>query len=170
MHHAPDGRALLVVDTSVLLNFAVLDRLNLFAESGFRTYIPNHVLEEVRSEGNRARVDAALDSGLLVLLEITDLEEMTRYAAYRRRFGDGESAALAVGLARGWAVAVDEMGPVRREVIERLGDDHLVTTPRLLERAVKRGALALAELPASREELARNRYFMDELPIERERG
>ena len=166
MSHGPETKALLVADTSVLVNLAILDRLDLFAATGFEAHVPNHVLQELTRPDQRERLDRALAAGLLTELEITDIAEMTEYAGLRKRFGDGESAAMAVAFSRGWAVAVDEAKAVRRIVLERLGADLLVTTPSLLNRAVRQGLIDIAQIPGMRATLAANRYAMGLLEVE----
>ncbi len=166
MSHVPETRALLVADTSVLLNLAVLDRLDLFAATGFEAHVPNHVVAEVARQEHRARLDTALAAGHLTELEITELAELTEYARLRKRFGDGESAAMAVAFTRRWSVAVDEVGPVRRLVLERLGAERLLTTPSLLTRAVRQNAIGLADIPGIRAILTANRFAMPPLELE----
>lgn len=168
MSHVPETQALLVADTSVLLNLAVLDRLDLFAATGFEAHVPNHVVAEVKRQDFRERLGAALAAGHLAEIEITELAELTEYAGLRKRFGDGESAAMAVAFTRHWTVAVDEAGPVRRIVLERLGAGHLLTTPSLLTRAVRLDVLPRAELPAIRATLEANRFVMPPLEVEGE--
>jgi predicted nucleic acid-binding protein len=167
---SPDSepRALLVADTSVLVNLAILDRLDLFAATGFEAHVPNHVVQEVLRREQRERLQRAFAAGQLTELEISDIAEMTEYAALRKRFGDGESAAMAVAFARRWTVAVDEAGPVRRIVLERLGPALLLTTPALLTRSVRLGVISKEDVPGIRATLAANRYVMGPLEVERE--
>ena len=102
MSHEPEPRSLLVADTSVLVNLAILERLDLFTATGFEAHVPNHVVQEVVRQEFRERLDRALAAGRLTEVEITDIAEMTEYAGLRKRFGDGESAAMAVAFSRGW--------------------------------------------------------------------
>lgn len=148
------------------MNLAILDRLDLFAATGFEAHVPNHVIAEVKRQDFRERLGAALAAGHLSELEITELAELTEYAGLRRRFGDGESAAMAVAFTRTWSIAIDEAGPVRRIVVERLGKDHILTTPSLLTRAVHQAVIDRADLLAIRATLAANRFVMPKLEVE----
>ncbi len=114
----------------------------------------------MRSEECRARLSAALKAGRLTELELSDLAEIELYAEYRRRFGDGESAALAVGVHRHWTIAIDEKGPSRHEVLEKLGDEFLLTTPVILGIAVSDGLLVPGQVAGIRTLLASNRYVL----------
>jgi predicted nucleic acid-binding protein len=163
--HAPEPRTLLVADTSVLVNLAILDRLDLFAATGFEAHVPNHVLLELTRPEQRERVDLAVAAGHLRVLEITDIAEITEYAALRKQLGDGESAAMAVAFSRGWTVAVDDKA-ARRVALARLGADLLLTTPSLLTRAVHLGVLNRSDLPTIRSTLEANRFRMPKLEVE----
>ncbi len=52
--------------------------------------------------------------------------------------------------------------------LKELGEDFLVTTPKLLTRAVRRDVIRLTEIPELRVALARNRFALGELEVERE--
>jgi len=163
-------RVLLVVDTSVLVNLAHLDRFDLFAATGFEAHVPNHVIAEVTREDLRDRVAAALATGHLTELEITESVELLAYGDLKRRrqFGDGECAAMAVAFTRDWAVAIDEAGPVRRLVLERLGSDLLVTTPSLLRLACLRNVISRSDLSLIVTKLEANRFRMPKLEVDEE--
>jgi predicted nucleic acid-binding protein len=148
------------------VNLAILDRLDLFAATGFEAHVPDHVLNELTRPEQRERLDRAMVAGHLRVLEITDFAEISEYARLRKRFGDGESAAMAVAFLRGWAVAVDEVKAVRRQVVERLGENRLVTTPTLLVRAVHQSVIDRSTLPAIRATLEANRFRMPKLEVE----
>lgn len=167
MSRAPKTNPLLVADTSVLVNLAVLDRLDLFSATGFQAHVPNHVVAEVKREQQRQRLNRAIAAGQLTEIEITELKELTEFAAMRKRFDEGESAAMAVAFTRGWTVAVDEARAVRRAVLDRLGEDLLITTPKLLNLAVRGGVIELASVPEIRVQLAANRYAMGPLEVEK---
>jgi predicted nucleic acid-binding protein len=166
MERTADGSILVVVDTSCLINFLVLDRLDIFhALRGYTFVVPNHVVAEVQEPTERTRLDAALKAGILVECEITDPEEIALYVALRRILGDGESACLAVAATRRWAMATDEKGRLRREVYDRLGESYLVNTPGILVSAIHDGIITVAEAECMREILARNRYVIDVPPF-----
>lgn len=90
-------------------------------------------------------------------------ESRALLVADTRRFGDGESASMAIAFTRRWTIAVDEKGPVRRLVLEELGEDLLVSTPKLLTRAVREGVIRAAQIPELRAILAANRYALEAL-------
>jgi len=160
-----DGRILMVADTSFLLNFLVIDRMDVLAglqALAFRA--PNHVVLEVRYPEEKERLHVALAAGTLSEIEITDLSEIALYVHLRTFLGDGESACLAVAATRQWAIATDEKGRLQREIFERLGEDYLLDTPGALIAALRAGVLTVPQAETIREELARHRFIMRDLP------
>lgn len=165
MERTPDGRILVVADTSFLVNFLAINRMDILA--GLRTYafrVPNHVVAEVEYEDQKERLHAALAAGILREIEITDLSEIALYAELRAFLGDGESACLAVAATRRWVIATDEKRRLRREIFERLGEGYLLDTPGALVAALRGGILTVPEAEAIRQELAQHRFVMTDVP------
>lgn len=105
MERTPEGRSLVVADTSFLVNFLIVGRMDLLR--GLRAYVfhvPNHVVAEVEYEEQRERLKAAIGEGTLTELEITDPAEIALYGELRRFLGDGEAACLAVAVTRRWVI------------------------------------------------------------------
>ena len=166
MERAADGPIVVIVDTSCLINFLIVDRMDLFgALSGYAFVVPNHVVAEVTDATERTRLAAAMTAGVVTEIEITDLAEIELYVALRRILGDGESACLAVAATRGWVMAADEKGRLRREVYERLGEASLVNTPGILVSAIQEGILTADGAETLRAVLVKNRFVMDIPPF-----
>jgi len=167
MERTPDGRILVVADTSFLVNFLVLDRMDIL--QGLRAYafhVPNHVVAEVEYEEQRERLKAAIAEGTLTELEITDPVEIALYAELRRFLGDGEAACLAVAATRRWVMATDEKRRLRREIFERLGEEYLLNTPGAIVAALRAGILTVPEAEEICQELTQHRFTMDVPPFE----
>lgn len=161
------GRLLVVADSSFLINFLVLDRMDVLGGlQEFRFHVVNHVSAEIRYEAQRARLRAALEGGLVAEIEITEPGEILLYDEFRRFLGDGESAALAVAVTRRWVIAGDEKGRFRREVFDRLGEDYLLNTLGTLLTAIRASLITVDEAEALRAELRENRFEMDPRPFD----
>jgi predicted nucleic acid-binding protein len=162
-----DGRLLVVVDSSFLINFLVLDRVDLLGGlPQFRFHVVNHVTAEIRHADQRARLRAAVVSGIVTEIEITDPDEISLYDEFRKFLGDGESASLAVAVKRGWAIAADEKGRFRRELFGRLGENYLLDTLGALLTAIRAGVITVEEAEALRVQLRENRFEMDSTSFE----
>jgi predicted nucleic acid-binding protein len=101
--------------------------------------VPNHVREEVHYRHQRLKLRKLFRSGALKEVEITDLTEIDLYAQYRKRFGEGESACLALAASRGWSVASDEKA-VKRELAARPAAKYL-NSESLMEEARDEGPI-----------------------------
>lgn len=71
---------------------------------------------------------------------------------------------ILVAATRRWAIATDERGRLRREIFERLGEEYLLDTPGTLVAALRAGILTIPEAEAIRQELARHRFVMKDVP------
>jgi hypothetical protein len=80
-----DGRLLVVTDSSFLINFLVLDRVDLLGGlPQFRFHVLNHVTAEIRYEDQRPRLQAAVERGIVTEIEVTDPDEVLLYDEFRR--------------------------------------------------------------------------------------
>jgi predicted nucleic acid-binding protein len=161
------GRLLVVADSSFLINFLVLDRVDLLSGlPRFHFHMVNHVTAEIRYEDQRARLQSAVESGVVTEIEVIDPDEILLYDEFRRFLGDGESSSLAVAISRRWVIAADEKGRFRRELFARLGEDYLLNTLGALVTAIKAGVITVKEAEALREQLRANRFEMDSTPFD----
>jgi predicted nucleic acid-binding protein len=157
------GEELTVVlaDTSVVINFAHIDRLSLFgALRGYRFRIPEEVAEEVRRPEQRSLLQQALDAGYLGEVRLTGVATLHSFNALRKILGPGEAACLALAAGNGWSVACDERGACRREALRLIGHDRLFTTPDLLALAIRQGLWTVDEADQAKQALEQNRFRM----------
>lgn len=155
------------IDTSVLINFALLDRLDLLAALPGVSMV---VLPEVEAELARPELVARCREGFerRWLIRLTAAERaasgvghLESVAALRARGLDlGESACLAIAAARGWLVACDERRLFLRVATEVLGPGRVVDTPMILLAAIRSGALDVAGADRAKDVLAMHRYRM----------
>jgi predicted nucleic acid-binding protein len=150
---------LVLVDANVLINLAVVDRLDLLgALAGLDFRVPQEVLSEVIRE--KARVDGALRHGYLQEMLLGEVEELAFFVELRRVMGLGEAACLALAVHRKALVASDEKRVFRREAEARLGPGRILNTPGLLLLGIRRGILTIKEADELKAELERQRFRM----------
>jgi predicted nucleic acid-binding protein len=101
---------IVVADTSVLINFLKLDRTDLIARHPAKFLVTNHVNDEVARHysSQRARLEAALEVGILQEHPVVGEQEVTLFGKLCRDLGAGESSAMAFALHRGYALAIDD--------------------------------------------------------------
>jgi predicted nucleic acid-binding protein len=167
VERAADGRLLVVADSSFLINFLAVDRMDILSRlQQFQFNVVNHVLAEIRYETQRLRLQAALEARTVTEIEITDPAEILLYDEFRRFLGDGESASLAVAVRRRWVIAADEKGAFRRELFARLGDEYLLDALGALVTAIKADIITVADAQAVRAQMRGHRFEMDATPFD----
>lgn len=149
-----------VVDTNVLINLLHVDQLGLLGQmSGYEFVVPRDVVAEVRYPGQAHRLEEAVTCGDLRLDDVEE-QELSVYAELCQTVGSGEAACLAIAQARGWLVATDELGRVRRWVRENLGAHRVINTPGLLVLAIRSGLLTVERADELKATLEERRFRM----------
>jgi len=110
---AAAGRDQAVLDTSVLLNFLKVDRLDLLAQHPrYRFLVTDHVRVEITQHypDQLARLEAALIAREFDEIQVTDPTELQVFGQLHgaKRLGAGECSAIAVAARRGLSLAVDD--------------------------------------------------------------
>jgi predicted nucleic acid-binding protein len=108
-----EGRDVVVItDTSVLVNFLCIDRMDLIARHSHRFVITGHVIEEITDHypEQQLRLNAALADGTLELVTVSGdaALDLFRILSETGRLGAGESAAIACAIANNYAIAIDD--------------------------------------------------------------
>lgn len=148
-------------DTSLLLNFLRIDRMDILgALPGFQFRVLNHVVDEVTQEPHSARLQVALENGSIVEFELTDLGAVADYDALRENLGDGEAATIAAAAHENWVIGMDEKARAKREAVARVGAENLLNTPGVLVHAVRVGLLSIDQAEQIRLNLAANGYVI----------
>lgn len=116
------GTAIVVVDTSVLINFLRIDRMDLIARHPKRFLATDHVEAEITSDypDQRTHFRNAVDSGQLDICSVANPEEVEMFLRLRpgQRLGAGECSALAVAICRKYPIAIDDNRAINRTVRE----------------------------------------------------
>lgn len=99
---------IVVADTSVLINFLKLDRMDLIARHSSKFLITNHVRTEVL--GQHQRLIDALESEILEehAVNTDNQEDWALFGKLCAELGTGESSAITFALNRGYALAIDD--------------------------------------------------------------
>jgi predicted nucleic acid-binding protein len=151
-------------DTSLLLNFLRIDRMDILgALPGFRFCVLNHVIGEVTQKTHVTRLQAALAQAHVFEFELTDLGAIADYNSLRENLGDGEAATIAAGAHEQWVIGMDEKARAKREAIARVGEHNLLNTPGVLVHAVRVGLLTLTDAEQIRLDLAAENYVIKPL-------
>ena len=159
-------RAIVVADTSVLINFLRIDRMDLIGAHPASFIATDHVAAEIADTypEQQARYAAALNAAQITEQRIDDpaeLEIFLRLAA-KGRLGAGERAAIAVALNRGCALAIDDSRAIRRALEEAgiAGNPLIILrTQDIVVQIIRDGALTIEAADAIRDDWANNHRF-----------
>jgi predicted nucleic acid-binding protein len=114
--------SIIVADTSVLINFLKVDRMDLIGAYPRHVLATDHVASEIADAypEQQARYQAALTAQRLETCSVTDPDEIALFTRLGpgQRLGAGECSAIAVALHRGFALAIDDNRAVNRALRE----------------------------------------------------
>ena len=111
---------IVVADTSVLINFLRIDRMDLIGRHPQRFLATDHVGAEI-SDGypeQQERYHAAEALGLLDTCAVVDPEEVSLFLRLGpgERLGAGECSAIAVAINRRYPIAIDDNRAIKQAV------------------------------------------------------
>ena len=138
---------IVVADTSVLVNFLRIDRMNLIGGHPATFIATEHVGTEI-SDDQQLRYRAALDAKYISEERIDDPTELEIFLRLSRhlRLGSGERSAIVVALNRGHVLAIDDNRAINKALHEaELSGARLpiVRTQDIVVTLIKAGTLTL---------------------------
>lgn len=163
------GSVPIVLDTSVLLNFVKIGRIDLLGRLDTPVVVLDQVLDEVRRPQQRKAVEDAVAADTLGIHSVRNPAEVSLFAELRTggRLGAGECAVLAVALTRGWIAGLQD----RRAQIEgqrRRKDLAICRTEDLVLKLIQSGKLTVEEADSFLAEWAARHHFKSRLTSFRE--
>lgn len=156
--------AIIVADTSVLLNFLNIGRMDLIGKHPRRFLATDHVENEINDEMQRAAFRAAIAAGQLDICRVDDPREVELFLRLGPgvRLGAGECSALAVALNRGHAIAIDDNRAVNRAFrTAGLGSARIeiIRTPDVIVALIRASVLTVQQADVIKEDWARYHRF-----------
>lgn len=143
-----DGATVVAVDTSVLINFLCIDRMDLIARHSHEFAVTEHVAEEVENHyaDERRRLDTAIRSGALreERVDARILAAISGWSAASRRLGLGERSAITLAISNGWLLAIDDRRATK-EALKISPDLRILTTQDLVVSILREDLLSIAE-------------------------
>jgi predicted nucleic acid-binding protein len=138
---------IVVADTSVLINFLRIDRMDLIDRHPQRFLATDHVEAEITSAyaDQRIRYQAAVVSGQLDICSVVDPDEVALFLQLRpgEHLGAGECSAIAVAINRKYPIAIDDNRAVRRAIRELGAKLEVVTTVDIMVTLLRTGVLTI---------------------------
>lgn len=153
---------IVVSDTSVLINFLRIDRMDLLGALPYAFLATNHVGAEITDSypDQLKRYEAALANGIIVEVVLTSDEELELFAELSSsgRLGMGECSAIACAVHRAQTLAMDD----RRAISQARKTNSgllIVRTEQLVTEMIRNGFLTVKEADKMKEDWSRNHRF-----------
>ncbi len=148
-------RVPVLLDTSVLINFLAIDRVDLIASHPeYLFFVTEHVRSEVTTHYGEqlVRLEKALSDGGLEETRVESIEELALFAELSQnpRLGLGECAAIAAAVTRTQSLAIDDKA-ARKAAIDRSPKLVVLDTQAMVLSLICSGALAVEEADAIKE-------------------
>ena len=154
--------SIVITDTSVLINFLVLDKVELFRQLAEKRFlVTDHVRDEVTAHysDQLERLKRAFASQIIEEISVTDPSEIQLFAELTRTgLGVGECSAIAVAAHRNYSLAIDDR-TARKRVASRYPTIPVLTTESLVIQLIRESALTVAEADAMKEAWENNHRF-----------
>ena len=158
--------AIVVADTSVLINFLRIDRMDLIGAHPASFIATDHVAAEIADTypDQQARYAAALNAAQLTEQRIDDPSELEMFLrlAAKGRLGAGERAAIAVALNRGCDLAIDDSRAIRRALEEAALWENVLSilrTQDIVVELIRKGVVSVEAADAIHVDWATNHRF-----------
>lgn len=154
--------SIIVSDTSVLVNFLRIDRMDLIARHSQDFVVTDHVVEEITNyyPEQQARFAAAVAAGTLQQVSVSEPAELALFGSLTAsvRLGIGECSAIALAVHRGHILAIDDRRAMNeaRRVSQSL---RVLRTQDLMVSMIREELLGVDEADAIKDSWAMNHRF-----------
>ena len=155
--------AIVVADTSVLINFLRIDRMDLIGRHPQRFLATDHVGAEITSSypEQQERYQSAVASGLLDTCSVVDPEEVALFLKLGpgQQLGAGECSAIAVAIRRRYPIAIDDNRAIKRAIREVGAKLEVVRTTDLMVSLIRAVILDVASADRIKDDWAQYHRF-----------
>lgn len=153
---------IVIADTSVLINFLVVNRMDLIKRHSCRFLITNHVSREITEHYQEqfSRLQEALKQGILEEIPVTYQEEVETFAKLTEleSLGSGECACIAVAIHRGYTLAIDDKKAIKQARLS-CPTISIATTEDLMVSMIKAELITANEADTIKDEWALSHKF-----------
>ena len=138
----------LVSDTSVLVNFLRIDRMDLIGDVSYEFFATDHVDDEITQSyaEQQERYQDALAEQVIVQVSLSEMSELDLFGKLSSsgRLGAGECSAIAYAVQRSYGLAIDD-NRAAREAARVSGDLTIIRTQDLIVRMIEEELLSVEE-------------------------
>jgi predicted nucleic acid-binding protein len=159
-----DGLSPVIIDTSTLINFLAVDRLDLLTENPrFRFIVTEHARAEVTDHypDQLIRLQTALDAGTIQECPVVAIDELRLFSqlAATRQLGPGECATIAAAGRPDHALAIDDK-LAQKKARNHFPDLVILTTSQIMVELIRDKRITVADADAIKESWAAHCRFV----------
>jgi predicted nucleic acid-binding protein len=148
---------LLIADSSTLLNFLVVERMDLMLELGYSVHVVDAVIHEIKTE--RVLLDRLLKEGAIKRVVLDGPQITATVASFTEvGLGAGEALSYAAAIELNCAIAIDDRRAVKRAT-STAGHLPVITTADIVLAAIKENRIELQEAEALKLAWEQNHKF-----------
>lgn len=156
------SQTIVITDTSVLINFLVLDRAELLGRlPSHRFVVTDHVRAEITKHYHEQlqRLAQAFAAKILEEISVTEMAEVQLFAELTATgLGIGECSAIAVAVHRNLTLGIDDKTAIKR--VQKLGLSlAILTTEAIVVLLIQQRVLTIAEADAMKLDWEKNHRF-----------
>lgn len=153
---------IVVSDTSVLVNFLRIDRMDLIANVSYDVLATDHVGDEISDTyaDQQVRYQAAQTDGIIYQVSLTDSQELEIFGALAAsgRLGSGECSAIACAVHNGYALAIDDR-LAAREAMKVSSGLEIIRTQDLIVEMINQKLLSIENADSIKMDWEQNHRF-----------
>lgn len=153
---------IIISDTSVLINFLKIDRLNLFRNCSLHFLVTDHVRAEITDSFPEQlhRFQSGLQQHTLEEIRVEEATEIETFSALMQqgKLGIGECSAISVAIHRKYSLAIDDNLAIKSTLCLA---PHLpiLRTQDLMVKMIQEGVLNISEVDSILQDWAKNHRF-----------
>lgn len=152
-----------ITDTSVLINFLVLDRVALLASLPDKRFVvTNHVRAEVTDHFPQQlkRLEFAFEQQHLEEIEVTEFQEVELFALLSSfGLGTGECSAMAVAILRGFFLGMDDKRAIKK-LSRHYPKVSVLTTELLMLELIREDILTITDADSMKVDWEKHHRFL----------
>ena len=142
------NKKILITDTSVLINFLNIDRIDLLDSYPGLFFITEHVADEITEDfpHQQARLNQAIEAKSLTVVSVSGIEELKIFGDLIKdhRLGLGECSAIACAINRKYILAIDDVR-ARKQAAQKDQQLELITTQDIVVTLIQHNQLDITE-------------------------
>lgn len=149
------NKKILITDTSVLINFLNIDRIDLLDSYPGSFFITEHVVDEITNDfpHQQFRLNRAIEDNILTVVSVNGEEELELFRDLTKdhRLGLGECSAIACAINRKYILAIDDVR-ARKQAAQKDQNLVLVTTQDIMVTLTRENLLGSTEAASIKHE------------------